>query len=478
MKKLSILTLLFTAVLVTTATSSPKKRESKKPNILFIEVDDLNYEYLSLTGSKLNKTPNVDALAESGVFFRNAVSQGMTCGPSRNSLITGLYPHNLGFYHNGQMKALPEGTWTLPQGMQKAGYYTAWIGKCHIRPGGKDKNKAMHEEMGFNFVRQTAGRAVICGQARKNKLKPDDWYVSYLDSIGKLGVLKKCENPSPLEEDEYLDGFFTHTALNFLENHKSKEPFFLWVNYSVPHGPFDVDEKYHTYHTEDMPGTTSVKNYVEPENLVKTTKKVKDEKTVREHQAGFCANVSFMDRQVGRLIDKLKELDLYDNTIIVFFSDHGIMMGDHHRFHKGTLYREITNPALIIAWPHKMKKNIVTDTPVELNDLVKTSLEIAGAPGSELEHRKYSVSLLPILYHGKKPERKVAFGEIEGYVMATDGRYRLIKGDDATLLFDDDKDPKNLVNVSKDHPEIVKRLSKAVDEWFEKTGAPLPPKTY
>ena len=449
----------------------------ERPNILFIEVDDLNYEYLSMIGG-INKTPNVDALAKSGVFFKNAVSQGMMCGPSRNSLITGLYPHNLGFYQNGQMRALPEGTWTLPQGLQRSGYYTAWIGKCHIRPGGKDKTKAMQERMGFNFVRQTAGRAVLCSQSKKNKLKPDDWYASYLDSIGKLDVFKKCEDPSPLEEDEYLDGFFTHTALGFLQNYKSSEPFFLWVNYSVPHGPFDVNEKYHTYRTDDMPGGTSVKNYVEPADLVKKTKKVNDEKTIKEHQAGFCANISFMDKQVGRLIKKLKNLGLYDNTVIVFFSDQGVMMGDHQRFHKGTLYRQITNPALIVAWPGKMKKNLVIDAPVELNDLVRTSLELADAPERELKKCSFSYSLLPSLFKGRSPQRKTAFGEIEGYVMATDGRFRLIKGKDATLLFDDENDPKNLVDIAKEHPETVKRISKTIDEWFEKTGAPLPPKTY
>ncbi|NPA35363.1 MAG: sulfatase-like hydrolase/transferase [Chlorobi bacterium] len=449
----------------------------EKPNILFIEVDDLNYEYLGINGG-VNKTPNVDALAQSGVFFKNAVAQGMMCGPSRNSLITGLYPHNLGFYQNGQMNALPEGIWTLPQGLKKSGYYTAWIGKCHIRPGGKNKTKAMQDKIGFDFVRQTAGRAVLCSQVKKNKIHKNDWYISYLDSIGKLDVFKKCEDPSPLEEDEYLDGFFTQTALNFLQDYNEQEPFFLWVNYSVPHGPYDVNEKYHTYRKEDMPGGTSVKNYVEPAGLVKKTKTVNDENIIREHQAGLCANVSFMDRQVGRLIKKLKELGLYDNTVIVFFSDQGVMMGDHHRFHKGTLYRQITNPALIVAWPEEMKKGLVIDAPVELTDLVKTSLELANAPESELQKCSYSYNLLPALFKGKSPERKVAIGEIEGYVMATDGKYRLIKGKDATLLFDDENDPKNLVDIAKNYPDIVKKLSEEIENWFEKTGAPLPPKTY
>jgi arylsulfatase A-like enzyme len=450
----------------------------KKPNILFIEVDDLNYEYVSFNGSKVNKTPNVDALAQSGVFFKNAVSQGMMCGPSRNSLITGLYPHNLGFYRNGDMKALPEGVWTLPQGMQKAGYFTAWIGKCHVRPGGKDKKEAMKSKMGFNHVQQTVGRAVLCSMYRKNKISKKDWYFSFLDSIGKLEQFGKCDKITPFAEDVYLDGFFTHSALEFLDRYKKDKPFFLWVNYSVPHGPYDVEQKYHTYKPENMPGITKVENYKEPEDLVKTTKVVNDEKVIKKRQADFLANVAFMDRQVGRLINKLKELGLYENTVIVFFSDHGIMMGDHERIHKGTLFRQVTNPALIISWPEKMKQGIVSDAPVELTDLIKTSLKLAGAPKSELQQRKYSVSLLPELYKGKAPGRKVAFGEINGYVVAVDGRYRLIKGGNDILLFDDIKDPKNLVNIAVQHPDEVKRLSTAIDDWFRETGKPLPRKTY
>jgi arylsulfatase A-like enzyme len=164
--------------------------------------------------------------------------------------------------------------------------------------------------------------------------------------------------------------------------------------------------------------------------------------------------------------------------VIVFFSDHGIMMGDHERIHKGTLFRQVTNPALIISWPEKMKQGIVSDAPVELTDLIKTSLELAGAPKSEVQQRKYSVSLLPELCKGKAPARKVAFGEINGYVVAVDGRYRLIKGGNDILLFDDVKDPKNLVNIAAQHPDEVKRLSAAIDDWFRETGKPLPRKTY
>jgi arylsulfatase A-like enzyme len=456
------------------------QKEVTRPNILFIEVDDLEYEYLSMNGAPELKTPNIDKLAKSGVYFRNAVAQGMMCGPSRNSLITGLYPHNLGFYRNGQLKKLPDGVWTFPQGLQRSGYYTAWIGKCHIRAGGKNnlKTQAMKNEMGFDQVTLTEGRAVLCSKVKKGKYSENDWYLSYLISKGKFETFKKeCGKPTTLDDQTYLDGFFTHAALNFLNDYKTDKPFFLWLNYSVPHGPWDVAEKYHIYDPEKMPGSTKG-NFTPPENLVKATKVITDNETIKKRQAGFCANINFLDQQIGKILKTLKDKDLYDNTIIVFFSDQGVMMGDHQRIHKGTLYRQITNPALIISWPAKMKQDLVVKDPVELTDLIRTTFEIAGVSKKDINKRKYSVSLLPALMKGKKVDRKYAFGEIEGFIMVTDGRYRLIKGEDTALLFDDLKDPKNLNDISAGHPEIVKELSEAIDNWIAETGKPLPPRSF
>ncbi len=455
---------------------------AQRPNILFIEVDDLQYEYLSFNGAKYPPTPHVDKLAKEGVYFRNAVAQGMMCGPSRNSLMTGLYPHNLGFYYNGQMKSLPQGVWTFPKALQRAGYFTAWIGKCHIRPyiaEGKNKTEAMAEEMGFDLVHQTLGRAVLCKQLKKGKKLNRDWYVSFLREKDLVNTfVNECGKTSTLPEDVYLDGFFTGSARAFLDNYHEKKPFFLWLNYSLPHGPFDVPEKYHTFDPQEMPGGTRVKNYTPPPELVKKTKPARSEVEIRDHQAGLCANISLMDKYVGEVLETLKERGLLENTVIVFFSDQGVMIGDHWRFHKGTLYRQITNPALIVSWPGHIKQGIVIDDPVELTDLVHTTLELAGANKEDLKERPYSVSLLPALYKGRSTGRKTGFAEIEGYAMATDGRYRLVRGKDALFLFDDEKDPKNLVNIADQHPEVVKKLSAALDKWYEETGKPLPPKSY
>ncbi len=454
--------------------------DPERPNIVFLEVDDLRYDYTSFNGSDLIKTPNIDELAEEGVYFGRASCQGMMCGPSRNSLITGLYPHNLGFYKNGDLRALPEGVWSFPQALQRAGYYTAWLGKCHVRPKGKDKTLAMKNKMGFDFVKLTWGRVMLCKRLKKGKNMEGDWYVEYLKEKGQLdNFLKACDGKAEMKDEDYLDAFFTSQTKDFLSGYNDNKPLFLWINYTLPHGPFDVPEKYHKYNPDDMPGFTTIKNYEEPENLVAKTKYISSLKKMKEYQAGYLANIDFLDKQVGEIVAELKKKGIYDNTVIVFFSDHGLMMGDHHRIHKGTLFNHVTNPNLVISWPGKIRENVVVNDPVELIDLIKTTLSLAKADEKDINKRKTSVNLLPVLFKDEKVDRKYAFGEIEGYVAVTDGRYRLIKGEDGfTLLFDDIEDPSNLVNIADKHPDKVKEMSEAIDKWFKVTGKPLPRLTY
>lgn len=486
--------------------TTPPKSDTNRPNIIFIEVDDLNYEYLSCFGSKTNKTPNVDNLAQNGVRFTNAFAQGMMSGPSRNSLMTGMYPHNMGFYYNGDMRSLPEDVWTFPKALQAAGYYTSWVGKCHIRPFTvkRDKDEAMRSQMGFDFVRQTMGRTVLgangeAGEdmsedgtaeknnkggnnsenqdkklARQQQNQKQDWYMSYLKKTGYLDqFLKEFPNTSTLPEDVYLDGFFSKTAEDFIQGYKDKKPLFMWINYSVPHEPYDVAEEYHLpYQVQNMPGVTT-QDFTEPLGLVKKTKIVKKEVEAKEIQAGFCSSIAFMDRQVGRIVQSLKDKGIYDNSIIVFFSDQGVMMGDHKREHKGTLYRQITNPSLIISYPRGFAKNVVNTSAVELRDLINTTLEISNASKTDIEHWKTSYSLIPILKGTKAQVRNYAFAENDGYICISDGKFRYIEGVDAQLLFDDENDPKNLHNIADKYPEIVTKLSKEIANWLIVTGKPL-----
>lgn len=445
-----------------------------RPNILFIEVDDLSYKYLGCFGSDLVKTPSIDSLAQRGVLFSNAVCQGMMCGPSRNCLMTGLYPHNLGFYRNGQMKQLPEGVWTLPKALQRSDYYTAWVGKCHVRPYGmRDNPDAMKTEMGFDFVRQTVGRAVLGSKEERN-----DWYSDYLRGKGLYEQFRReFPVPSTLAEDDYLDGFFTKTAIGFLNNYQERQPLFLWLNYSLPHGPHDVNRTYlDQFSPETMPGPNKA-DFEPPEKLVKDTRKIESDEKIKERQAAYCGGISFLDRQVGRILDTLRDRELLENTVVVFFSDQGVMMGDHGRVRKGTLFRQITNPCLVISWPKQFEQDTIVDSPVELTDLLRTSLDLAQASDQE-KGLTSGYSLLPLLTGQGDFGREMAFGEIEGYVAASNGRYRLITGEDVSLLFDEIDDPDNLHNISEEKPELVKTMKKHVEEWLETTGPALPKNSF
>ena len=330
--------------------------------------------------------------------------------------------------------------------------------------------------MGFDHAEFTAGRAVLLSKARKGQ-DIKDWYFDYLKKEDLYDTLledDKKKRYSTLPEDAYLDGFFTKASIDYLNQYKTNKPFFLWINYSLPHGPHDVNENYHTFSPEDMPGIQTA-NFAPPEKLIKDTKPAKP--TMKKTQAEYCGAITFLDRQIGRIMQTLKDKKLIDNTVVVLFSDHGIMMGDHELIHKGTLFRQITTPTLIISWPKGFKKNAVVTHPVELMDLIPTALDLTGGSTWDTRPIKAGESLLPFLTGQGTFKRKLAFGEVESYVAVVDGHYRLIRGEGYNLLFDEIKDPDNLTDISDQHPERVALLTKAVDQWLSKTG-PVRPAGY
>jgi arylsulfatase A-like enzyme len=447
-----------------------------KHNIIFIEVDDLTAKFLGFNGYPGAKTPNIDALAASGVYFKNAVCQGTMCGPSRNSLITALYPHNLGMYVNGQLKSLPKDVWTFPAALQRSGYYTTWIGKCHIKPyidgrASEDKKtEAMAAQMGFDYVEQTVGRVVLKKKANV-EVDATDIYMKHLLSKNLLqNFLEEYPKVSTLPEEDYLDGYFTQRALNWLENYKEKKPFFLWINYSVPHGPYDVAAKYHTFDPKKMLAPIADDLQGIPQAMLDHNTPVKSmEKTLKD-RADYLAAISFMDGQVGKLMSSLKEKGLLEKSIVVFFSDHGVMAGDHGRDHKGTLWKEVLNPSLIIVSPDLKEKGKVVSQPVELLDLASTVIDWAGGT----EKAPNGISLKPLLNGEGLYSREAAFGEIEGYTAAVTEKYKYISG--ATpLLFNLQNDPDELVNVLTKEPEVAESMKKIVESHFALSGQALHP---
>jgi arylsulfatase A-like enzyme len=188
---------------------------------------------------------------------------------------------------------------------------------------------------------------------------------------------------------------------------------------------------------------------------------------------GYAANVTFVDTMIGKIINKLKADKLYDNTVIIFFSDHGIFMGNHGRIHKGSLFKEITNPSLIIYYPKKFKKGVIETTPVQLIDILKTALDIANAPKKDKD-KPFGESLIPLLTGENKYKTKYVFTEIEGFQLCFDGRYRYIANKEKPLLYDTKNDPNEMHNIAETHPEIVTTMQQAINEWIKKSGYILP----
>ena len=458
--------------------------QDKKPNIVFIEVDDLPAHYTTMMGEKNADTPTIDKLADEGVFFNNAICQGTMCGPSRNSFITGVYPHNLGFYQNGPFDGLDLNTWALPAAMQRAGYYTAHIGKSHIHPSEEglkgtkaEKSREGHARLGFDYVWNSVGRTVA---AKSRKTGGTDMYIDFLIDYDKkhntnyYKQIKTKEKVSSLPEDIYLDGLFTKMALEFLDEHKD-ETYFLWLNYSVPHGPYDVEQKYHDKFDKSMMPTP---NYAEDKgdnipDLLRPYPMTEPRKVLKE-QLGNFASISYMDYQVSRILKGIEETGHKENTIVVFFSDHGIFVGDHGLTHKSSLYKEVLNTSLIILDPRSETNGRTIARPVELQDVLKTTMDWGGASVKD-KNTPYGESLLPLLQDKKGYKRVYAVGESPGYFAMVTEDYKYIapfdfQKDGFEVLFDLKKDPNEKVNIAKDNSKVIKKFRKMAKEWLSESG--------
>jgi arylsulfatase A-like enzyme len=460
-----------------------------QPNIVFIEVDDLPAHYVGAMGAGFAKTPTIDALAERGILFTGAVCQGTQCGPSRNSLIVGQYPHNIGMYQNGPFHGLPNGTWALPGALQRAGYRTAHIGKSHIHPSkegltGTREEIATegHRRLGFDYVWQSLGRAVVGGADGE---KGHDRYIDFLLESGHFEQMKSDRGKTTsLPDDIYLDGLFTKLASEFIAD-QGAQPYFLWLNYSVPHGPYDVKQSYHDQFVDaEMPPPSAADDTGEGIPALLRPSLIKSKEKNLEAQYGNCASIAFLDDQVASVLVAIDASGMAANTIVVFFSDHGILVGEHGLTHKSTLYREVLNPTLLIADPRSAIHKAV-DRPVQLLDIVKTTLDWAGADEDE-KSQSFGESLLPLLTGEGKYSADFAVGESPGYYALVTERYKYIAPFDynkegKVILFDLKANPEETVNVAEQNPEVIARFKKKAADWLAESGdvveqAPVPTK--
>lgn len=460
----------------------------EKPNVLFVVSDDLNFA-LSGLGHPECKTPNLDEFAQSAISFTRAYCQFPLCGPSRASMMTGRYPDANGVTGNGG--AVAEDRVTLPRHFQNHGYWSARVSKIYHMGIPADiltgSNGGDHEPS-WNERHNTPAMESMTPGKIVDYLNPKDpeVFVTEREVWKKAHAEGKPYKMIPqtrsqftvtevADEDTHLlaDTMAADKAIELLEQRAdNSEPFFLAVGFVRPHFPFiatesaiapyDADElEYPAFPEDDF-------DDIPPQAI--NSKMEFPEQSIRELRRGYYGAITYMDEQFGRLMSELERLELREDTIVVFVSDHGYMIGEHSMHKKSKLWEEAIHVPLMISVPG-MEGGTRCDEFVELIDLYPTLSELAGLPPEPGCQGLSLTGLLkdPSSTRPEKPDALIRVGKGHGLRR---GKWAFMwypqnkKDPEAFMLFDMEKDPKQFTNLADDPAcaETVKKLKERLEE--------------
>ncbi len=438
---------------------------AEKLNVLFIAVDDLNTS-LGCYGHPLVKSPNIDRLAARGVRFDRAYCQFPLCSPSRVSLLTGQRPDTTRVFdlQTDFRTILPDAI-TMPQAFQRAGYFVARVGKIfHYGVPGQIGTSGLDDPRSWQQVVNPRGR----DKDEENKV------VNYTPGRG-LGSAMSFYAADGADEEQ-TDGKSATEAIRLLES-RGKQPFFLGVGFYRPHTPYVAPKRYFDMYPLDaikLPANPSDDHDDIPEpaiNIRPNNYGLSDEQC-RECTRAYFASISFMDAQVGRLLDALDRLKLADNTIVVLWGDHGYLLGEHGQWMKQSLFEESARVPLIIAAPRAKGDGQACRRIVETIDIYPTLADLAGAPRPE---NLAGVSLRPLLENPAAKWDRPAFTQVQrkgfpGRSVRTE-RWRYTEWDHGRKgveLYDHDTDPREFKNLAKDpaYADTVAQLREMIRKTF------------
>ncbi len=482
-----------------TARSAIDPELDDAPNILFLMTDEQHYRSLSLTGNPYIETPNMDRIGREGVLFDNATCVTPYCSPSRASILTGLYPHAHGIVLNvspGRTKQAPLAPDTFPSTeviLQNKGYAMAHRGKWHLGDKGRwpcYESRAYADKTNADYGRflekhlpanqfsdehdpgRYLNRPVVKITAiRKGWQKFNDipWNnVGYIATIGRTVV-----PPELLPETQ-----ITNQVMEQLEKNKDKR-FMITASWSPPHDLWVIPEPYYSMVDRDkieLQGTTDLPEWDER----RPSKKLGDimgEEGLREYIAIYHGMVKYIDDQVGRILDKLDELELSDNTLVVFTTDHGDMAGTHGCIGKSirSFFDDLVRIPLVMRYPKRIKPGTVVSQPVSQIDYMPTLLDYAGCPIPEDIH---GATMRPLIENRDVDWRDYAFSQraMRSRMLRT-GRFKYVYCPKPRMiaLYDLEADPHENVNLATEpkHAENVRALHKRLLEIMTGDGDPL-----
>ncbi|KAA3613794.1 MAG: DUF4976 domain-containing protein [Calditrichaeota bacterium] len=497
-------------ILVLFLTSCALGPDEKRPNILFISIDDLRPD-LGCYGNTEIQTPNIDKFAATGVVFTQNHCQSAVCAPSRASLMTGLRPDSTRVWHLGdKFREINPDAVTIPQYFKKFGYHTVSLGKIFhnfmpdsvsfdepdLRPPKyRTQEMVKRDAETFYFDKKIQERQVTL---RAEKLKRRPAAINYADGWNVGPAWEDSEAP----DSAFYDGAQTDLAIETLKRLKtSNEPFFMALGYYRPHLPFTVPKKYwdlydpqeitpaiNPFLPEDAPVFTmnsmyELRGYEGFEHIKHPSQFHIDDEAARRLKHGYYASVSYVDACIGKLLHALDALGLAENTIIVVFGDHGWKLGEHNSWCKQTNYNIDTHAPLIISAPDVKAKGQASPALTELVDIFPTLCDMAG-----IKKPTYlqGTSLSPLLNQPEKKWKDAVFSQFHrrpritpdgkrymGYSMRTqryhyvewyywDNKTKLATEFVARELYDHESDPNENKNIAQntENMQIIDRLSK------------------
>jgi len=477
---------LFLIAALTVFAMSSLKAGDGRPNILFIAVDDLRPE-LGCYGNSMIHTPNIDKLAKEGSVFTNHFVQVPTCGASRFSLLTGLRPRKKSHLSNNVIveelsgrpeEQVPE---TFIHHLKRNGYYTVGIGKISHSADGlvygyndpvSNKRELPHswDELLFNHGKWGSGWNAFFG---------------YADGENRQSMKKQVKpyEAGQVEDTGYVDGLTADLAISKLQELKKKsQPFFLGVGFFKPHLPFNSPERYwDQYFRDSIPvsmnpdipqninlrslhGSNEFNQYQLSDEFASLSKPLSDS-YARKLVHAYYACVTYIDHQIGRVLEELESAGLAENTIVIIWGDHGWHLGDQRVWGKHTIFENALRSVLIISAPGGSPGGSRIDDIVESVDIYPTLMELCSIV---TPYPMDGESFVDLIEGAQTQRSNVAYSYFKDGISLRTERYRLTKyfrSDEPTIeLYDHSKDPYEATNIAELETSIVEELMPVLEK--------------
>ena len=401
--------------------------QTARPNILWICTDQQRYDTIGALGNPYIRTPNVDRLVAEGVAFTQTFCQSPICTPSRASFLTGMYPSTVHGCMNGNdawANAAPLVTRLLADG----GYDCGLSGKLHLA-GAAERIEPRCDD-GY--------RVFHWSHDPRNMWPEGHAYADWIRAQGlDPGALR--EDPAAISPELHQTTWCAERAIDFMMAERDR-PWLMSVNPFDPHAPFDPPQAFlDRYDPGDLPDPLFREgDLVAQADLdgvdFQTPARRPEAFGAREVKAAYYAMIELVDENVGRMLAALERTGQRENTVVIFMSDHGEMLGDHGLLLKGCrFYEGLVRVPLVVSWPGQFSRGLVSDALVELTDLAPTLMDLAGVPVSE---RVQGRSLVPILKGEEDPHHHRAFVRCEYYRTLNPANNPRIQGSYGTMIRD------------------------------------------